>query len=117
MNTQTDAIQAAADKATALLRSVQCAEPEGFGAQPGMYLHLFHGRKSPDEQLDDWGADGPYFGPLSCVHITYLSGINIVIGKQSTGPMLGALDPLHFVEDLLYYDGMYYGDWELISHT
>lgn len=113
MNAQTDAVQTAVNEAAALLNSVRCAEPK----TPGMYLQLLHGRKSPDEQLDDWGPDGPCFGPLSWVHITYLTSINVGVSEQSIGPMVGAPDPMYFVDDLLYYDGMYYGDWELISHT
>lgn len=31
------------------------------------YLHLFHGRKDPNQQMDDWGEDGPYIGPLHAV--------------------------------------------------
>jgi hypothetical protein len=38
-----------------------------------LYLHLFHGRNTPDEKLDDWGFQGPYFGPLDYFHITYIS--------------------------------------------
>ena len=30
-----------------------------------MYLRLYHGRVDPDQEMDDWGFDGPTFGPLS----------------------------------------------------
>src|SRR6266540_2029269 len=39
----------------------------------GLYLALFHGRKTPDEDMEDWGFDGPMIGPLSYVHTTYRS--------------------------------------------
>jgi hypothetical protein len=42
-----------------------------------VYLHLFHGRKSPDEQLDDWGEDGPVLGPLKYVHTTYARDLKV----------------------------------------
>ncbi len=34
-------------------------------------VRLFHGRKHPDERLDDRGFDGPVLGPLNGVHLTY----------------------------------------------
>ena len=40
-----------------------------------VWLRLFHGRNSADEQLDDWGFDGPTIGPLEYVHTTYGSDI------------------------------------------
>jgi hypothetical protein len=42
-----------------------------------VYLHLFHGRDAIDEQLSDWGQDGPVLGPLPYVHVTYHSEIKI----------------------------------------
>ncbi|GEM_PF-912660 len=41
----------------------------------GLYLHLYHGRKDPDEDLEDWGSDGPVIGPLAYVHTTYMCDI------------------------------------------
>jgi hypothetical protein len=38
---------------------------------PQLYLHLYHGRKDPDENLEDWGSEGPVIGPLAYVHTTY----------------------------------------------
>jgi hypothetical protein len=28
-----------------------------------VYLQLFHGRKTPDEQMSGWGTEGPVLGP------------------------------------------------------
>jgi hypothetical protein len=83
----------------------------------GMYLRLEHGRADPREALSDWGENGPIFGPLKYCHITYMATINLcgIDEIDGTGP-LGQQDPMHFVADLLYYDGMYYGDWELEYH-
>lgn len=84
-----------------------------------MYLRLIHGRESPDEEMDDWGTNGPCFGPLAWCHITYMSTINLcALGdaqSEGTGPMTGK-DPLHIHGGLLYYNGVYYGDWELAVH-
>ena len=79
----------------------------------GMYLRLEHGRRDPEEALSDWGEDGPVFGPLRYCHITYMATIALCnLDGEATGPMTQT-DPMHFVADLLYYDGMYYGDWSL----
>lgn len=73
-----------------------------------LYLRLFHGRTTPQEDLDDWGTDGPVFGPYEFAHITYASILRL--GKQDD-----TCDELHCFEDLLYYDGVYYGDWTVFN--
>ena len=85
--------------------------------RPGMYLKLLHGRKHSNEEMDDWGLDGPWIGPLRWFHCTYLSSVGI--GFEDGGE-LGAMSPgeevpspMFFFEGLLYFSGMYYGDWEL----
>ncbi len=45
--------------------------------EPGLFLRLYHGRKSPDEEMQQWGPDGPTFGPLKYVHAAYLSTMQI----------------------------------------
>lgn len=72
-----------------------------------VYLHLFHGRIHPNEPLDDWGLDGPVLGPLDFVHVTYCSDLKFDQGE---------LPELKFVDDLVYYDGMYYADWSVFSN-
>lgn len=42
-----------------------------------VYLYLFHGRASIDQDMTDWGAEGPKIGPLSYVHTTYGSDVKI----------------------------------------
>lgn len=98
----------------AYLRRLECSSP----VRPGMYLQLLHGRRHPDQQMDDWGPDGPCFGPLDWVHITYNTTIGICGegDNEGTGPMLGINDPMYFVEDMIFYEGMYYGDWEVVNH-
>ena len=36
-----------------------------------MELNLFHGRKTPDEQLDDWGFNGPLIQGIQDISWTY----------------------------------------------
>lgn len=36
----------------------------------GIYISFFHGRHSPNEELSDWGFDGPIVGPVE-LQITY----------------------------------------------
>lgn len=69
-------------------------------------LELFHGRSSPDQHLENWGTQGPVF-LVDYVHVTYLCDIKLGIpGPAGDGD-------LHFVEDLVFYNGAYYGDWSV----
>lgn len=65
------------------------------------WLRLWHGHQHPNEQLDGWGEDGPTFGPFPFFHMTY--GCDIKFGEDGYC--------LNLVEEFVYYDGMYYGDW------
>ena len=69
------------------------------------YLKLFHGRETPDEQLDDWGKPGPIFGPFPYFHTTY--GAHITFDHDE--------GYLSIVGDLVYYDGLFYGDWSVFD--
>ena len=72
-----------------------------------LYLTLFHGRTAPDQEMDDWGSQGPVFGPLSSCHTTYGTDVRLSY-LDATGDTCD----LHITKDgLLYYDGIYYGDW------
>lgn len=64
-------------------------------------LKLFHGRNTPYEQLDDWGFDGPALGPFERVQFTY-----------GTFTVHTAEDEIQLttVNELLFYDGKFYGD-------
>ena len=71
-----------------------------------LYIRLFHGRNDPAEDMDDWGFDGPVFGPYVAIHTTYQCHVKMI---QENGDM----DDLMVVGDLLFYDGKYYGDWSV----
>jgi hypothetical protein len=74
------------------------------------YIELFHGRTDPKEELEDWGHPGPIFGPLQFVHTTYARDIKFNYADESRR---GGW--LNVTEDLVYYDGVYYGDWSVFT--
>lgn len=69
-----------------------------------LYLMLFHGRKPHDQKIDDWGTDGPIF-QVEFVHTTYACEVKINDEHH-----------LPIDEDMLYYDGVWYGDWSVFNH-
>jgi len=118
----------------------------------GLYLHLFHGRDTADEVLEDWGFQGPHIGPLKYVHTTYRDDIkfqfespedfqkffpwkrkfagcryhgNLVKRYSSDAEIedaarAGVVEAiyqtdaaLYTSDDMLIYDGKFYGDWSV----
>jgi hypothetical protein len=74
-----------------------------------LYIRLFHGRTDPKQEMDDWGSDGPILGPYQYAHTTY--NCHLKLGKPD-----GGCDELYIVApDLLFYDGVYYGDWSVFG--
>ena len=73
-----------------------------------VYIRLFHGRADKDKDMEDWGLDGPVFGPFEFVHTTY--SFHVKLGKSD-----GNCFEIHCFEDMLYYDGVYYGDWSVFT--
>lgn len=71
-----------------------------------MYLHLYHGRKDSNQDMDDWGTDGSQFKITSFV-CTYMSHVRVTTEKE-----IYPFDLL-FKEDLVFYDGVYYGDFAI----
>lgn len=86
-------------------------------------LIMFHGRTSPQQEMDDWGFSGPTIKGIVWHHTTY-----------NTHQRVGFADPIlarqaqeltdwdwadelvlriPIVEDLMVAKGRYYGDWEL----
>jgi hypothetical protein len=77
------------ERAVAPSRSASAQTPPTIPAlplQPGkLYLRLYHGRATPDEQMEDWGSDGPVIGPLASIHVTYMpSEIHRSPGRHGT---------------------------------
>ena len=74
-----------------------------------MVLDLFHGRPTSDEQVTDWGSQGP---------VLYLDGITVTY-VDTTKLWFDGYDPVVFLGDLVkddcfYYDGVYYGDFSVL---
>jgi hypothetical protein len=72
-----------------------------------LYIRLFHGRKHIYQELDDWGSDGPILGPYDCIHTTYAGCIKMSIKDT--------LNELFVVDDVLFYGGVFYGDWSVFD--
>jgi hypothetical protein len=69
-------------------------------------IELFHGRRDPDEHLEDWGLQGPVF-LVDYVHVTYAGDLKLGLPEPA-----GDGD-LHYAEDLVFYGRVYYGDWSV----
>ena len=109
----TDAILESSRDHELFNRHAHISEPTASG----MYLKLIHGRKPIDEALKNWGRDGPWIGPLKWFHCTYMTdiGIGFMDGEEfgPNGPAAYPCAPIYFSENLIYFDGVHYGDWEL----
>ncbi len=77
-----------------------------------VYIQLLHGRDDPNEDMKDWGFDGPTLGPFVAVHFTYRQFIRCI-----TDPAQELELELEFHEDLLVFEDKYYGDFEIVSET
>lgn len=88
---------------------------------PGLYLALFHGRNSPDQQMDDWGFDGPLIGPIEWCHTTYATLLRIKFTsaeseeKYFTRQSYPDGHDILFRDDLLVYGDKFYGDWTVFN--
>lgn len=78
--------------------------------RPGVYVHLFHGRTDPAQNMEDWGSDGPILGPFQYVHITYKGDVKLGGEPDDT---VTPWPVLQYADDMIYYDGVYYGDWAM----
>lgn len=88
-------------------------------------LYLIHGRKTPDESLDDWGFDGPVLKNCIGVHSTYgeiraifATPQDALKAKTLTGWEEGHDDNelmIKFHEDVIHTTTGYFGDWGLID--
>lgn len=74
--------------------------------------------------MDDWGKDGPYFGPLENVGGTYINGITLGFEDNNLYISKGAItyqgkeyrNPIFIYDDMIYYDGMFYGEWTVFYY-
>ncbi|MDF0491566.1 hypothetical protein PX699_16730 [Sphingobium sp. H39-3-25] len=121
----------AVDRARALLAGYvpdPAPTPNTSGA---LYLRLWHGRRDPAENLDDWGSEGPVIGPLAFVQTTYMCDVKFAAApevmdrffpavmadwrQQGFSNVHGPVCDWRFTiaDDLIEYDGVFYGDWSV----
>jgi len=75
-------------------------------SKPQVKIHFYHGRKDPDEQMENWGFDGPTIGPFDAVIFTYLTDIRAFKDGEETA--------IERKDDMVIWEGNYYGDFEVI---
>lgn len=94
-------------------------------APEGLYVGFFHGRDTVDEELNDWGYDGPVIGPINWWHTTYEKHIRAELCAPRELAALymreGLVDDwgmfeLQVVEGMAFVGGKYYGDWSVFYH-
>lgn len=79
-----------------------------------VYIELYHGHHYPNEELDDWGFEGPLLGPFPFFHVTYNCTVNcgddpiMVMGNEYPFPYWDK-------DDFLPFLGSYYGDMSISS--
>jgi len=93
-----------------------------------LQLRLFHGRADPDEDMDDWGFDGPIIRDIVAIHFTYMSDVNVFFASPGACLMAYYATGWERFDDVAlnmkFYDGLvrlehsdntleYYGDWEI----
>lgn len=86
----------------------------------GVYVALYHGRNNADDEMDDWGFNGPLIGPLKNVYVTYHSHIRLIFlndadEKRYIAAGVIGEEPfmLGWEDDMIKSDGKFYGDWDV----
>lgn len=74
-----------------------------------LYLGFFHGRKHPKEDLSGWGSDGPILGPITEVFYKSIKDVTVTFENRKK-------IKLNFIDGLVEFDGVYYGDWTFYVH-
>jgi len=77
------------------------------GRDDAVFIHLYHGRIHPDVDMDDWGSAGPTVGPL---------GVSYTYGNLTLHGEKGCTDLIQ-KDGLVYYDGVFYGDFEIQTYV
>lgn len=67
-----------------------------------VFLKLYHGRFDPDQDMEEAGFDGPVF-EAETVRGICNSWLSFWDGRE--------WELLRFYEDMLFYDGAYYGEY------
>ena len=89
-----------------------------------MKLFLYHGRKTVDEEVEDWGYDGPTIEDVNYLHDTYHS--NLTIAFRTRAAMHKAIEitgweirdkhayllQVPITEGLMKTKDGFFGDWD-----
>lgn len=108
----------------------QFVHQRGEMTWPGIYLELLHGRSNPAQDMEDWGFScDECFGPIQSIIHTYNASTRLVFDKECryelwlsdaipNPEIITELKPnvLATFDDMLYYNGAYYGDWAFFFH-
>jgi hypothetical protein len=73
-----------------------------------VYLRLLHGRDTVEEDVEQFGYEGPIIGP---VNLSWCYG-SIRLFRPGWG---GGFQFLPEVDDMVAYEGKYYGDFDIIT--
>lgn len=74
-------------------------------------INLFHGRNTVDEELEDWGFEGPI---LKDVGFAFTYGLLKIFNVNYDGSF-GDMIFLPVVEGMVKLGGKYYGDFEILT--
>lgn len=88
-----------------------------------MQMLLFHGRKDPDENLDDWGFDAPIIENVAALYVTYQDNFRVQFQTQEDAEIAHKLTGWDFWDhytllmtihdDMIQTKDGYFGDWSL----
>lgn len=76
------------------------------------YLKLFHGRDRVNQKMNDWGYDGPTFGPIQYAHMTYGCDLKVALEDSQDADFT-----LLLTDGLVAHAGKFYGDWSMFVAT
>lgn len=85
-----------------------------------VYLHMYHGRDTAEENMEDWGYDGPKVRAWMVVINTDEklpeSTPDNTLAKANCVQLFkadGTVEVIPFVEDMLCFEGKFYGDFSV----
>ncbi len=111
----TEINDAAIEEFQLIARNTHTQEPK----KAGIYLRLLHGRTPYNRDMENWGDDGPWIGPISWIHFTYNDYFSIGF-QEGCDYLSGSAEkippsPLYFFNDCIYCNGIHYGQWEVVQ--
>lgn len=85
-----------------------------------LYMHLFHGRDTDAEDMNDWGFDGPYLGPLTRIHVAYMGVPHLEFAAAADAAAFGFSDRSVLLSlsegNCIAFAGKLYGDFTVMTY-